>query len=128
MTRTMRWTEQIDIPYEDLPPWCLEMPEDGDWATHDATDIVTPPSSEPLLDRLIGAERAVLTLAETAKVMGISESSARRAEARGQIPSIRINRKILVPTLALRRLLGDVDVGPPSDHDVSVVSPVQVQK
>lgn len=27
---TERWADQIDIPYEDLPPWCLEDPEPQD--------------------------------------------------------------------------------------------------
>lgn len=43
---------------------------------------------------------------EVAIELGISRASAYEAVARGEIPSIRIGRRVLVPTAALRRMLG----------------------
>jgi excisionase family DNA binding protein len=45
-------------------------------------------------------------------ILGVSRRSAYRAVARGQIPAIRIGRRLLVPTAELLGLLGlvtDVD-------------------
>jgi hypothetical protein len=39
-------------------------------------------------------------------VLGLARSSAYEAVRRGQIPSIRIGRRLLVPTSGIRRLLG----------------------
>ena len=42
---------------------------------------------------------------ETANALGLSKSTAYVGVARGDIPSIRVAGRILVPTAALRRLL-----------------------
>jgi excisionase family DNA binding protein len=42
---------------------------------------------------------------ETARALGISKASAYKAIECGEIPSIRIGGRILVPTAALRRML-----------------------
>ncbi len=49
---------------------------------------------------------ATMTIAEAAELLGISRSAAYRAVARGEIPTIRIGRRFLVPTAKLYRLLG----------------------
>jgi excisionase family DNA binding protein len=41
-----------------------------------------------------------------AELLGISRASAFRAVHRGQLPSIRLGRRIVIPTTALRALLG----------------------
>ena len=41
-----------------------------------------------------------------AELLGISRASAFRAVHRGQLPSIRLGRRIVIPTAALRALLG----------------------
>ena len=52
-------------------------------------------------------ERPVLEVwPETGKILGLGRSSTYEAVARGDIPSIRIGRKLLVPTAGLQRLLG----------------------
>jgi len=52
------------------------------------------------------------TVEETAKRLGIGRNSAYEAVKRGDIPSIRIGRRILVPTKALeRKLSGAGDKG-----------------
>ena len=50
-------------------------------------------------------DRLVFTVEEAAQLLGISRSFAYEAVQRGDIPSMRIGRRILVPKAALRRLL-----------------------
>jgi excisionase family DNA binding protein len=50
-------------------------------------------------------ERLTLTVEEAAAVLGISRAFAYDAVRRGEIPAIKIGRRILVPRLALGRLL-----------------------
>jgi excisionase family DNA binding protein len=55
-------------------------------------------------------ERRVVTLNEAAVILGISRGSAYEAAKRGEIPTIRIGRRLLVPLAALERMLaGDAD-------------------
>jgi len=51
-------------------------------------------------------ERLTLTVEEAATLLGISRSFAYEAVTRGEIPSIRIGRRILVPKAALQRMVG----------------------
>ncbi len=46
-----------------------------------------------------------MTVEQTAKVLSISRSAAYAAASSGEIPVIRIGRRLVVPTAALRRLL-----------------------
>ena len=55
----------------------------------------------PLEDRL------TLTVEEAAALLGISRAFAYEAVTRGEIPSIRIGRRILVPKVALERFLAN---------------------
>lgn len=49
--------------------------------------------------------RLTLTVEEAATTLGISRAFAYESVARGDIPSIRIGRRILIPKVALERLL-----------------------
>ena len=49
--------------------------------------------------------RVVLTVEEAAEMLKISRPSAYQAVQRGEIPIIRIGRRILVPVAALEKLL-----------------------
>ena len=51
-------------------------------------------------------ERLTLTVEEAAATLGISRAFAYEAVRRGEIPSIRIGRRVLVPRVALDRLVG----------------------
>jgi len=51
-------------------------------------------------------DRPTLSVEEAAQALGISRGSAYEAARRGDFPTIRIGRRLLVPTAALRRLLG----------------------
>lgn len=50
-------------------------------------------------------ERRTTTIEATAEVLGISRNSAYAAAKRGEIPTIKIGRLLLVPVAALDRLL-----------------------
>ena len=52
-------------------------------------------------------ESATLSVEETAKVLGIGRNSAYEGVRTGEIPSIRIGKRILVPRLALEQILKD---------------------
>jgi len=51
-------------------------------------------------------QRATLTLREAGHVLGLGNSSTYKAVCRGDIPSIRIGGRILIPRAGLERLLG----------------------
>jgi excisionase family DNA binding protein len=63
-----------------------------------------------------GPERLTLSVEEAAAVLGISRAFAYEAALRGEIPSIRIGRRVLVPRAVLERLLSEADT-PPSPPD-----------
>lgn len=50
-------------------------------------------------------EKKILSVTEAAKILGVSRNLAYEGVMRGQIPSIRIGRRILVPRVALDKLL-----------------------
>lgn len=54
-------------------------------------------------------ERATLTVSETAKILGISRNSAYQGILTGEIPHIKIGRRVLVPKVALMKFLESVD-------------------
>jgi excisionase family DNA binding protein len=54
-------------------------------------------------------DRLVFTVEEAAQLLGISRSFAYEAVQRGEIPSMRIGKRILVPKAALSRLLAGHD-------------------
>ena len=56
-----------------------------------------------------------LTVEQAGRMLGISRGAAYRAAACGQIPTIRVGRRLLVPTARLHQLLGI------TDHDSSAV-------
>jgi excisionase family DNA binding protein len=50
-------------------------------------------------------ERRTFTIEESAQVLGISRTSAYAAARRGELPTVRIGRRYIVPRAALERLL-----------------------
>lgn len=54
-------------------------------------------------------EKKTLTIPEAAKVLGIGRSAAYEAARTGQIPTIKIGKRILVPVTALELLLAGND-------------------
>jgi excisionase family DNA binding protein len=50
-------------------------------------------------------KRRTVTVAEAAEVLGISRNGAYEAAKRGEIPTVKVGRLVLVPKDALDRLL-----------------------
>lgn len=51
-------------------------------------------------------ERPTLTVEETAEILGVSRGAAYKAAQSGEIPTLRIGRRILIPTAKLLDMLG----------------------
>lgn len=70
-------------------------------------------------------EPAVLKVAAVAKLLGLGRDAAYGAIQRGEIPSLRFGRRIVVPRAALQRLLnGESLPEPQSSPPPSPVRPV----
>ena len=55
-------------------------------------------------------ERATITVDEAARILGIGRASAYlAAQPGGDLPTVRIGRRLLVPVTALRRMLGELE-------------------
>jgi excisionase family DNA binding protein len=55
--------------------------------------------------------RLTLSVPETAALLGISRALAYQLVARGELPSLRLGGRILVPRQALERLISDPEPG-----------------
>ena len=53
--------------------------------------------------------RKTYTITEAAALLGVGKSAAYEAARRGEIPVIRIGRRLVVPKAALQRLLQDAE-------------------
>ena len=82
--------------------------------TDTSGSTTAPGAVAPVEDRL------VFTVEEAAKLLGISRSFAYEAVQRGDIPSMRIGKRILVPKAALQRFLHAVDESV-LDHDPDLI-------
>lgn len=58
-----------------------------------------------------------MTVAEAGELLGISRRSAYRAVERGDLPALRLGRRLVVPSLKLLELLGVNPLSPPSNGD-----------
>jgi excisionase family DNA binding protein len=56
-------------------------------------------------DELASTQKLVLSVTEAAEILGISRDLAYDLTARGELPSLRLGRRILVPRRALLALL-----------------------
>jgi excisionase family DNA binding protein len=54
-------------------------------------------------------DRVTITVDEAARLLGISRTLAFKAVRSGEIPAIRVRRRILVPVVRLNRLLLGAD-------------------
>jgi len=50
-------------------------------------------------------EKLTISVTEAGQILGISRTAAYEAARNGQIPTVRIGRRLLVPVAALERLL-----------------------
>ncbi len=75
----------------------------------DQVPLPTPPLPQPDWPSLREvSRRATLSVDEVAGVLGIGRAAAYQAVARGDLPSIRIGRRLLIPVPALLAVLGDI--------------------
>lgn len=60
-----------------------------------------------LVDRVLGeyANRPTITVEQAAQALGVGRSAAYASVTRGEIPSIRVARRVLIPVPALAALL-----------------------
>jgi excisionase family DNA binding protein len=54
-------------------------------------------------------ERQGLTVEEAGRVLGLGGSAAYRAARRGDLPLLRIGRKLIVPIQALERMMAEAE-------------------
>ena len=66
-------------------------------------DLINMESSS--MDGSISLECRTLSVPEAAKALGIGRSAAYEAARTGQLPTIKIGKRILVPVVALERML-----------------------
>jgi excisionase family DNA binding protein len=52
--------------------------------------------------------RATITIPQAGEVLGLGRDSAYRAADRGEIPTLKLGRRLLVPVPKLLRLLGEL--------------------
>ena len=104
------------ITLRGLPYWSANPRALGDALARIAGAPGAPPIGPDLAPGATeaGPERLTLTVEEAAAVLGISRAFAYEAVRRGEIPSIRIGRRVLVPRAALERLLQG-NTAPPAD-------------
>jgi excisionase family DNA binding protein len=53
----------------------------------------------------MGNERQTYTIEQAAKIIGVSRNTGYDAAKSGQLPTIKVGRRLLVPRVALERML-----------------------
>ncbi len=64
------------------------------------------------LEAELETERLTLTVDSCARLLGLSRNSCYEGIKRGEIPHIKIGKRILIPRLALEKLLADAGKKP----------------
>jgi excisionase family DNA binding protein len=55
----------------------------------------------------VSENRKVITVVEAGRMLGLGRSAAYAAANRGEIPTLRFGRKLVVPVAELERLVGE---------------------
>lgn len=72
------------------------------------------------LDDVRRSRAAALTVAQTSQVLGVDPRTVTRACDDGQLPCVRVGRRLLIPRLPLLTLLGAADgAAGPGDTSLS---------
>jgi excisionase family DNA binding protein len=61
------------------------------------------------LDDLVKSSAAVVTVTEAAELLGVDARTISRAMANGDLPALRVGRRLLIPRLPLLAHLGVLD-------------------
>jgi len=64
--------------------------------------------------------RRTLTVGEAGRLLGISRSLAYQAARTGDLPTVKIGRRLLVPRALVERLLGEQREGVPEGSQLAV--------
>ena len=56
----------------------------------------------------MNSKKLTLTVSETAQLLGLSRNSAYQGVMTGEIPHIKVGKRILIPANALERMLNEV--------------------
>ena len=78
------------------------------------------PHSPPKIERL------ATTVPEAGKALGLGKSASYEAARRGDIPTVRIGKRLLVPLAALKRML-EVTPGTLTETEASATSKPKVE-
>ena len=71
------------------------------------------------LDDLRASRAAVVTLAQAASVFGVDVRTVSRAIENGELPALRLGRRVLIPRLHLLAALGvRIEDALPEAHDI----------
>ena len=99
------------------PPYWGANPEELLEALEEASGGVNPDdtrySGTPIRIKPSPDERLTLTVEEAAKLLGISRAFAYESVRRGDIPHIKIGRRLLIPKAKLNELLDSATAGGP---------------
>lgn len=98
-----RGVEVVSIGVRDPAYWARETDALAEALSIAAQEDFTVRRRVPFIPE---SERLTFTVEEAATLLGISRAFAYEAVRRGEIPSIRIGRRVLVPKAALQRLVG----------------------
>lgn len=63
----------------------------------------------------MNGEKMILTVKETAQVLGLSRNSVYQGVLTGQIPCLKVGKRILIPRKALEELLASVGSKPKAE-------------
>lgn len=63
---------------------------------------------------MIEKKRLTVTVEEAGELLGISRSLAYELVHRGDLPSLRLGRRLVIPIRALEELLGQADLSEPA--------------
>jgi excisionase family DNA binding protein len=69
------------------------------------------------------SDRLTLTVEEAGRLCGVSRGVAYQAVAAGEIPSVRLGRRILVPRASLLALLGETAEQSPNASEAAANGP-----
>ena len=69
------------------------------------------------------SERLTYTIEETAKVLGVGRGTAYEAARRGEIPTLKVGRRLLVPRHALERMLTAAGTDSPQTNGAGGTAP-----
>jgi len=70
------------------------------------------------LDDLVRSNSAVVTIAEAAELLGVDARTVSRAMGSGDLPALRVGRRLLIPRLPLLAHLGVTNNGLAEAPDV----------